>query len=153
MSTFHIIIQQERRTPVVKERRVYLGEYFDTYELDENGDECLVQHELEPDNFEIVRDEDRSRLAIKIGTSVPTGNIINDMPEYVAGPVQLHTHSAASLPENLDDQQFVMVAEWDGQSPYVIQHKGDYSARTMGYAGWPDITKEQYDAIPAGLPL
>lgn len=107
--TYHIIIQQERRT--------------------------------EPE-----------RMAQVIGTSVPTGNTIDGpigpMPEYVAGPTQLHTFSAAGLPENLDDPQFVMVAEWDGQSPYVIQHKGDYSARTMGYAGWPDITKEQYDAIP-----
>jgi len=108
--TFHITIQQERRTQL-------------------------------------------ERMAIPIGTSIPTGNIINDMPEYVAGPVQLHTHSAAGLPENIIDPQFVMVAEWDGQSPYVIQHKGDYSTRTMGYAGWPDITKEQFDAIPADLPL
>ena len=105
--TFHIIIQQERRT--------------------------------QPE-----------RMAVLIGTSVSTGKTIEGpmgaMPEYVAGTVQLHTHSAASLPENLDDQQFVMVAEWDGKSPYVIQHKGDYAARTMGYAGWPDLTKEQYDA-------
>lgn len=104
--TFHIIIQQERRT--------------------------------QPE-----------RMAIPIGTSVPTGNIINDMPEYVSGPVQLHSHSAAGLPENIDDPQFVMIAEWDGKSPYVICHKGDYSARTMAYAGWPDLTKEQYDALPA----
>ena len=108
--TFHIIIQQERRT--------------------------------QPE-----------RMAQAISQNIPTGNTIQgpigDMPEYVAGPVQLHTHSAAGLPANLDAPQFVMVAEWDGQSPYVIQHKGDYSARTMGYAGWPDITKEQYDAIPA----
>ena len=72
---------------------------------------------------------------------------MGDMPEYVAGPVQLHTHSAAGLPANISDPQFVMVAEWDGISPYVIAHKGDYSARTMGYAGWPSITKEQNDAI------
>lgn len=101
--------------------------------------------------------EDRSRLAIPISTAVPTGNTISgpigDMPEYVVGPVQLHTHSAAGLPENLDDPQFVMVAEWDGQSPYVIQHKGDYSARTMGYAGWPNLTKEEYDALPAPSPV
>ena len=104
----------------------------------------------------IIQQERRTqseRMAISISTSTPTGNIVNDMPEYVAGPVQLHTHSAASLPENISDPQFVMVAEWDGQLPYVIQHKGDYSARTMGYAGWPDITKEQFDAIPADLPL
>lgn len=114
--TYHIIIQQERRTP----RQTPMG-------------------------------EDRSRLALGISTAVPTGNTINDpmgdMPEYVAGPVQLHTHSAAGLPENLDDPQFVMVAEWDGQSPYVICHKGDYAVRTMEYAGWPSITKEQNDAI------
>ena len=101
--TFHIIIQQERRT--------------------------------QPE-----------RMAIPIGTSVSTGNIINDMPEYVAGPVQLHTHSAASLPENISDPQFVMVAEWDGNPNYIIQHKGGYSARTMGYAGWPEITAEEWEA-------
>ena len=106
MSTFHIIIQQERRT-------------------------------------------DPARMAIPISKSEPIGN-----DEYVAGPVQLHSHSAASLPENLDDPQFIMVAEWDGVSPYVIQHKGDYSTRTMGYAGWPEMTKEQYEesaAIPQVL--
>jgi len=112
--TYHIIIQQERRTP----RQTPMG-------------------------------EDRSRLALGISTAVPTGNTIQgpmgDMPEYVAGPVQLHTHSAAGLPENLDDPQFVMVAEWDGQSPYVIQHKGDYSARTMEFYGWPAITKTEFD--------
>ena len=80
--------------------------------------------------------------------SEPTGNVVDGMPEYVAGPAQLHSFSAAGLPENFDtDPQFVMIAEWDGSSPYVIQHKGDYAARTMGYAGWPDITKEQYEEI------
>ena len=104
----------------------------------------------------IIQQERRTqseRMAQAISQSIPTGNTIQgpigDMPEYIAGPVQLHTHSAAGLPANLDDPQFIGVFEWDGQSPYVIQHKGDYSARTMGYAGWPDITKEQYDAIPA----
>jgi hypothetical protein len=58
--------------------------------------------------------------------------------------VQLHSAVASALPENLADTQFVMVAEWDGTSPYVIQHKGDYSARNMGYAGWPDLTHEQW---------
>lgn len=98
------------------------------------------------------------QLAIPIRTSVPTGNTIatpmGALPEYVAGPQQLHTMSAAGLPENLADAQFVGVFEWDGISPYVIQHKGDYSARTMGYAGWPEITKEEFDALPvpdAGL--
>jgi len=113
----------------------------------------------------IIQTERRTepeRVALPIGTSIPTGNMVDGFPEYVAGPVQLHTITDAnlnrivgeeSLPPDFSDPQFVMVAEWDGQSPYVIQHKGDYSARTMEYAGWPDLTKEQFDAIPADLPL
>lgn len=102
----------------------------------------------------IIRQERRTqpeRMAVLIGTSVPTGKTIEGpmgaMPEYVAGPVQLHTHSAAGLPANLDDPQFIGVFEWDGQSPYVIQHKGAYSARTMEYAGWPDLTETQWAAL------
>jgi len=137
--TFHIIIQQERRT--------------------------------QPE-----------RMAIPISTSTPTGNIVNDIPEYVAGPVQLHImatraeiysgriknalangweeislilqeQAAMGIVPDFSDPQYIGVFEWDGQSPYVICHKGDYSARTMEYAGWPDLTKEQFDAIPADLPL
>jgi hypothetical protein len=76
-------------------------------------------------------------------------------PERMAQSIldQLHTHSYAGLPVNLSDPQFVMVAEWDGVSPYVICHKGDYSARTMEFYGWPDMTKEQFDAIPAADPV
>lgn len=60
----------------------------------------------------------------------------------------MHSFSAAGLPENFDtDPQFVGVFEWDGSSPYVIEHKGSYADRTMGHAGWPDLTKEQYDAL------
>ena len=104
-------------------------------------------------NFHIIIQQERrtqsERMAQAISQSIPTGNTIQgpigDMPEYIAGPVQLHTHSAAGLPANLDDHQFVMVAEWDGKSPYVICHKGDYSARTMEFYGWPAITKTEFD--------
>jgi hypothetical protein len=58
-----------------------------------------------------------------------------------------------TLPEMLDDPQFVMVAEWDLQTPYVICHRGDYSKRNLHFGGWPEMTKEQFDAIPADLPL
>ena len=63
---------------------------------------------------------------------------------------QLHVCSDASLPDHdWSDSQFVMVAEWNLRSPYVLQHKGDYATRTLGCAGWPDLTKEQFDALPA----
>jgi hypothetical protein len=102
MSTFHIIIQQERRT--------------------------------QPE-----------RMAQAISSTVQQGD------EYIAGPKQLH--HMGTLPEMLDDPQFVMVAEWDLQTPYVICHRGDYSKRNLHFGGWPEMTKEQFDAIPADLPL
>ena len=67
---------------------------------------------------------------------------------------QLHSYTAASLADvDFSDDQFVMVVEWDLVSPYVICHKGDYSARTMEYAGWPsgEAPKEKGDA-PLGTP-
>lgn len=101
--------------------------------------------------------EDRSRLAHNISSAVATGNTVQgpmgEMSEYVAGPEQLHTMSHAAVPANIADPQFVGVFEWDGLAPYVIGHKGDYSAVTMRYAGWPEITKEQYDALPRPDPL
>ncbi len=108
--SYHIIIQKERRTPIVTE----LG-------------------------------EDCSRLATPITSTVQQGE------EWVAGEQMLHTMGA--FPGDITDDQFVMVAEWDGTAPYVIMHKGDYAARNMEFSGWPLITKEQYDAIPAPDPV
>ena len=94
-------------------------------------------------NYHIIIQQERrtqpERMAQAISSTVQQGD------EYIAGPEQLH--HMGSLPENIDDEQFVMVVEWDGISPYVIQHKGDYSARTMEYAGWPQIIKEEWDAL------
>ena len=45
-----------------------------------------------------------------------------------------------------------LCAEWDLQAPYVKVHKGDYAARNLHFGGWPEITKEQFDAIPADTP-
>lgn len=67
---------------------------------------------------------------------------------------QLITTTAESITSDyMHDPHFITVVEWDLRSPYVVQHKGDYSARTMGYAGWPDLTKEQFDAMLTPDPL
>lgn len=135
MSNFHIIIAAERRTP----------------QPSPIGD-----------------GEDRSRLAIAVSQSVLAGGIVQgpmgDMPEYGTGPTQLHTRGVGVM--NIDgvlhvkrkvdgvevlevwnfqdDPQIVGVFEWDGNPNYIIQHKGDYAAVTMRYAGWPEITQEQW---------
>ncbi len=74
-------------------------------------------------------------------------------PERMATQIveQLHSLSYAPLPEDITDPQFVAVFEWDGAAPFVTVHKGDYAARNMGFLGWPDLTKEQYDALAADL--
>ena len=145
MSNFHIIIAAERRTP----------------QPSPIGD-----------------GEDRSRLAIAVSQSVPTGNTVEtpmgEMPEYVSCQSQLHImttrediysgriksakareleevalilqeQAAMGITPDFSDPQYVGVFEWDGNTNYVIQHKGDYSTRTMSYAGWPAITKEQWE--------
>lgn len=117
------------------------------------------------------------RMAYVMGSSIPTGD-----GEYIAGPSQLHIMAtrdeiyagriktatangdeaevlrlqeqmASGATPDFSDPQYVMVAEWDGNPNYVIQHKGDYSTKLRMYGGWPEITKEQFDAIPADLPL
>ncbi len=102
--SYHIIIAEERRTPVVTE----MG-------------------------------EDRSRLAVPITSTLQQGE------EWVAGETMLH--SMGVFPGDVSDPQFVMVAEWDGTSHYVIQHKGDYATRNLSFSGWPEITKEQFEAL------
>lgn len=98
----------------------------------------------------IIQKERRTepeRMAIPITSTVQQGE------EWVAGEQMLHKwvageqmlHTMGAFPGDITDDQFVMVAEWDGVSPYVIMHKGDYSARNMEYSGWPAITKEQWE--------
>jgi len=137
--TFHIIVATEKRQPtIIQTRKEYVGMIVEETCIDEDGDEYIVEHWLDVDDPTAWVDK---------GYEMPNPRLAQSIND------QLHTYSAAGLPANIDDPQFVMVAEWDGKSPYVICHKGDYSARTMEYAGWPDLTKEQFDAIPADLPL
>jgi hypothetical protein len=57
---------------------------------------------------------------------------------------QLHSMGTALNAPN--DNNILMAVEWESNlAPYVIAHKGDYSAVTMRYAGWPEVTKEEYD--------
>lgn len=59
---------------------------------------------------------------------------------------QLHICSDTAMPDkDWSDPQFVMVVEWDLRSPYVVQHKGDYAICAFRYAGWPEITKDEWD--------
>jgi len=126
MSYYHIIIQQERRTQPERMAQSIL-------------DQLHTHSPNHPVRW------------VKVMVPNPAEKPADwDEEEEGIWPLEI---DQGHFEKDVSDPQFVMVAEWDGKSPYVICHKGDYSARTMGYAGWPDMTKEQFDAIPADLPL
>ena len=99
-------------------------------------------------NYHIIIAEERrtdpERMAQAISSTAQQGE------EFISGPEQLH--HMGTLPEMLDDPQFVMVAEWDLQAPYVTVLKGDYSKRNLQFGGWPEITKEQFDEQVSEIP-
>lgn len=109
----------------------------------------MSYHIIIAEERRVSTEEQPRELAIPMSSAVATGNTVETpmgvQQEFVAGPQQLHSLTSATLPDDFSDHQFVMVAEWDGVSPYVVMYKGDYSTRNMAYAGWPDLTKEQYE--------
>ena len=161
MSYYHIIIATEKRQPTIMQtRKEYVGRIVEETGIDEDGEEYTAERWLDindPDAWvEREYPMPNPRLANPISQAVATGNTVQgpmgEMPEYVAGPAQLHTHTAFNVLEAIDNPQFVMVAEWDLQAPYVTVHKGDYSKRNLHFGGWPELTKEQFDALPAAAP-
>lgn len=91
--------------------------------------------------------ENRSRLALPISADIctPNGKTVNGMPQFdvTTMPPQLHAQGA----EIKDWSNIEYAAEWDGISPWVNVLVGDITALKMAYAGWPMITKEEWDAL------
>jgi uncharacterized protein YigE (DUF2233 family) len=93
------------------------------------------------------------QLAIEINNDLrtQTGMDKNGMPVFsvTQRPAQLH-----SMGEVVNDfSNILYAAEWDGSSPWITAHKGDIADLKMAYAGWPMVTKEQWEASHPSLPL
>jgi hypothetical protein len=57
---------------------------------------------------------------------------------------QLHTMGAVIN----DPSNIVYAAEWDGMSPWINVLKNELEdSINMAYAGWPMVTKEEYEAL------
>lgn len=107
-------------------------------------------------NYHIIIQQERRTQPERMAMPISTSKLVGE--EYVIDKTQLHSFTGTSLYKTVgegedaaqvldfSDPQFVMVAEWNLTDPYVICHKGDYTATTMRYAGWPERTKEQHDA-------
>ena len=67
------------------------------------------------------------------------------MPNY-----HISINGETSMVTEMPDLATVdLCAEWNMTSPFVIVHKGDYAARTLQFAGWPEETSD----APAADPL
>ena len=51
-------------------------------------------------------------------------------------------------PNHLTDDNIVFISEWDLVAPFVTVLKGDHATRSLDFAGWPTVTKEQFEALP-----
>ena len=95
---------------------------------------------------------DRSRLALPMNADLrtPNGQTVNGMPQFdvTPQPPQLHTQGAKIT----DWTNVAYAAEWDGISPWVTVLAGDHSSLKMRYMGWPDCTKEEWDALHPVVP-
>ncbi len=73
------------------------------------------------------------------------------MPQFdvTPQPPQLHTQGA----EIKDWSNIEYAAEWDGTSPYVEVLVGKLADIKMAYAGWPMLTKEEWDEANPVVPF
>lgn len=134
---YQIQIAVEKRSPVIKTAKIYVGRVEYETLKDEDGEE--YQNQIWPDEADPAAWEDRSYVAEDRRTPfTETGN--------------LYCISEVLGPEYLTDDNLVMVAEWDLQAPYVTVHKGDYSKRNLHFGGWPVMAKEQFDEMAVTTP-
>lgn len=59
-------------------------------------------------------------------------------------------HSMGDSVTDINDAHLLYIAEWDLVSPYVTVHKGNIANLKMAYAGWPTITKDEFDRLQGG---
>jgi hypothetical protein len=99
----------------------------------------------------IIKEERRKaprQLAIEINNDLhtQTGLDKDGMPVFSVTPrdPQLHT-----IGEKITDYSNILyAAEWNGTSPYINVLKNELpDGIKMAYAGWPMITREEYEEL------
>jgi hypothetical protein len=98
----------------------------------------------------VIKQERRKaprQLALPINADIlkPTGAFVDGQPEFIVTqqPPQLHT-----IGDQIDDlSNIAYAAEWDGVSPWIKVLVGSIADIKMAYAGWPMVTKEEYEAL------
>jgi len=60
-------------------------------------------------------------------------------PRPLSIPVSGQLHNMGDSIKDITSAQIVYAASWDTVSPWIVILKGDNSAVTMRYAGWPTV--------------
>ena len=83
------------------------------------------------------------QLATAINNDLVTKRTILGVEQTEISPRPLQLHS---MGEKVTDwRNIIYAAEWDGSSPWITVLKGNLSDLKMAYAGWPMITREEYE--------
>jgi hypothetical protein len=77
---------------------------------------------------------------------VQTGTDQSGMPVYQVTPRPPQLHAIGEALNHQDDANITYAAEWDGVSPWIVVHKGSIADLRMAYAGWPMVTREEWEA-------
>lgn len=88
----------------------------------------------------VIAVERRTEMVEVLGQLVPVRVQATDFAS------QLHAKGEFLGGGYATDPQIIYAAEWDGQSPWITVLKGDNSTLMLRYAGWPEITKEEWNA-------
>ena len=67
-------------------------------------------------------------------------------PRQLATVANEQLHTLGEVVNHLDDPNILYAAEWDQVSPWLVLHKGSITDLKMSYAGWPSVTKDEWDA-------
>ena len=92
----------------------------------------------------VSTDANPRQLSIPVSTFTQTGIDANGMPTGTTSAPQLHNMGDSIL--DITSPQILYAATWDGVSPWIVILKGDNSAVTMRYAGWPEVDEATWKA-------
>lgn len=78
----------------------------------------------------------------------PLNSLVGDPPamdEQDTRPVVTQLHMCGTATEIKDMENIALAYSWEPGKPYVEVIVGDFSTRNMSFAGWPKITKAEWD--------
>jgi len=86
--------------------------------------------------------------AIRDGMKIEDANVLSATKEQVDATPKPATEYHLIVPDDFDHAAAgaVYAATWDGRAPYITVLVGNHHAITHAFAGWPMLTKAEWEA-------